>query len=168
MKQIITILTIVLLGSSFNAANAQSDDNRNKLELTIVYGGKTISAELISVSTSLSRSSYYDDASTIIDTAKSKTKTAAKHGAMYLSMMVKKVSVDLLRVFAKKEKKFDGNISIIDTYGKNPPMTLQFSGASLDSYSDQYSTTSYNDSYSGANVAITCTKLTVNGVEIEL
>ncbi len=168
MKQIITILTIVMLGSLFNAAKAQSDDDRNKLELTIVYSGKTISVGLNSVSTSLSRSSDDDDAYATIDTAKSKTKTAAKNGTFYLSMVIKKMDVDLLRVFAKREAKFDGSISIVDTYGKNPPTTMQFGGASLESYSDQFSPTSYNDSYSGANISITCAKLTMNGVAIEL
>lgn len=165
MKKLLAIVAFsLLLISLASKAQAQSDENRNKLEMNITFGGKNIVTGLSSVSTSISR--YADDAEA--GTPKDTVKKAADHdNGFYLSIVVNKVDTNLLQLFAKKSTKFDGSITITDTYGKNTPVVIKFSGASLQSYTDQFSGVSYSDSYSGANVTFICHTLTMNGVEIE-
>lgn len=109
---------------------------------------------------------YYPPA--IKDSAAGKSKTADdKRSSFYLTMVVKKVSPDLLRAFAKRDNRFDGTITISDTYGKNPDKTIAFKSGTMEGYSDQFSGADYSDSYYGTNVSITCKSMTINGVEIE-
>lgn len=168
MKSGITVSLFLLLSLfCFHPSQAQ-DETRNKLEMSISYGGKTIPASLISVSTSLTR--YSDDyyPPVVKDSAGSKGKSAdEKHGTFYLTLVIKKVNPDLLRVFAKRNNRFDGTITISDTYGKNPEKNISFKGGAMESYSDQFSGADYNDSYYGTSVSISCKSLTINGVEIE-
>ena len=164
---IITSLLFVLSMLSLHPLQAQ-EEARNKLELSITYGGKTTTASLISASTSLTRYSddYYPPATK--DSATGKAKPAdEKRSTFYLTMVVKKVNPDLLRAFAKRGNRFDGAITISDTYGKNPDRTIAFKGGMMESYSDQFTGADYSDSYYGTNVAITCKSITINGVEIE-
>ena len=165
-----TILFVLLIVFCFPATNlrAQSDENRNTLTMNINYGGKTIVTPLSSLNTTLSR--YSDDNYLTVtkDTASGKKeKGEEKHSTVYLSMVVKKINPDLLAVFAKRQTRFDGTITIKDTYGKNPDTVIKFSGGALESYSDQFSGISYSDSYSGANVSLSCKLITINGVELE-
>ncbi len=164
---IITSLFFVLSMLCLHPLQAQ-EEARNKLELSIMYGGKTITASLISASTSLTRYSgdYYPSQTT--DSATGKKEPADdKRSTFYLVLVVKKISPDLLRAFAKRDNRFDGTITISDTYGKNPDRTIAFKGGTMEGYSDQFSGADYNDSYYGSNVSITCKSMTINGVEIE-
>ncbi len=162
-------LSFLLLISFTETIKAQTEDNRNKLQMTISYGGKTIISDLSTVSTALSRYSNYTDVKTAKDTAKANVKSAAdkQHGVIYLSLGVKKVNPDLLTLFAKGQTRFDGLITVTDTFGKNPPIIIKFSQAALESYSDSFSTASYNESYSTSTVSFSCTTLTINGVILE-
>ncbi len=168
MKKLAVLAIAFLLFTAARAPlYAQSDTQRNKLRMTIISGGKTIVTELTTVSTSLSRS--YDDfalSTTPKDTAKSQA-SADKSSVFYLSISVKQVSNDLLRVLAKKQSHFDGTITLVDTYGKNPTRTISFKQAGLYSYSDQFSGDSYNDSYGTAAVSLYCKELSINGIVIE-
>ena len=47
------------------------------------------------------------------------------------------------------------------------PRDIKFTNASLESYSDQFSTQSYEDSYSSAAISLSAKGLTVNGVVLE-
>ena len=168
MKKLLILSLVLLLGSLTNTLLAQSENNRNNLKMTINYGGKTIVSELSSLSTTISRYSDYNDLRAKEDTAKSKIKIPAdKRGSFYLVLSVKKMDTDLLKLFAKRETRFDGTINITDTYGKNPPTVVKFSKAAFESYSDQFSSAAYNDSYSSAVVTLSCVVLTLNGVEME-
>ncbi|WP_345949271.1 type VI secretion system tube protein TssD [Mucilaginibacter sp. PAMB04274] len=88
-------------------------------------------------------------------------------GALYLTVDAKKVSDEMLKVFAKKQNRFDGLITIVDTYGKNPTRTIKFKKASLYSYSDQLSAGSYSETYGTAAISFSCQEVSINGVIIE-
>ena len=142
---------------------AQTDE-RNKIQMVINNQGKTITAELSAVSLGITR---YNDAYETAETAAMPKEKSTLQGNYYLALSVKKVSPELLKLFAKKQTRFNGTITITDTYGKNPAREIKFTNAALDSYSDQFSTMSYDDAYSVASISLSVKGLTVNGVEIE-
>jgi len=160
-------VTILLSITVWQSAYAQSDENRTKMQLTVVYNGKSIVTDLNSVNTSLSRS--YDDvapAAGVKDTAK--TKIASLYpGAFYVTVDAKKVSDEMLMAFAKKQSHFDGTITIVDTYGKNPTRTIKFKQACIYSYSNQFSTASYGESYGASAISFSCKEVSINGINIE-
>jgi hypothetical protein len=169
MKKLIALsVAFVLLSVAFKKATyAQSDENRIKMQLIINYGDKLISTDLNSVSTSLTRS--YDEQATVPavkDTAKIKV-PAGYAGAFYIVVDAKKVSDELLRAFAKKQTRFDGTITIVDSYGKNPPRTIKFKKANLYSFSDQMSSASYGDAYGASSISLNCQEISINGITIE-
>jgi hypothetical protein len=146
---------------------AQADENRTKLQMSISFNGKSIVTDLNGVSTSLSR--IYEE-TPAIKAARDSLKTqlpGAYLKTFYFTIDAKKISDDLLRVFAVKQNKFDGTITMVDTFGKNPTRTIKFKQASLYSYSDQMSSTSYNDNYGSASISISCQEVSINGIVIE-
>jgi len=146
--------------------SAQSDENRTKLQMTVSFNGKSIVTDLNGVSTSLSR--VYDE--TALKAAKDSLKNqlpAAYLKSFYFTIDAKKISDDLLRVFAGRKNKFDGTITIVDTFGKTPTRTIKFKEASLYSYSDQISASSYNETYGSASISISCQEVSINGIVIE-
>lgn len=163
-------LSLLLLLTFFTTTlvNAQGEE-RNKIVMSIVSQGKTVTAELSTVSFGISRYSDYSAPAQDVATATTtKDKTAIpERGSYYLATTVKKVDAELLKVFAKKNNRFNGTITVTDTYGKNPPREIKFTNAALDSYSDQFTSASYDDSYSVASVVFSTTGLTVNGVVLE-
>ena len=149
---------------------AQSEEHRNKIQMVINYGGKPVSTELNSLSTSLSRTADEELPALVAnpDTSKSKIKIPSAIGtAFYLTMDAKQIDTEMLKVFSKKQTRFDGTITITDTYGKNAPRVIKFKQASLYNYSDQYSATSYSDAYSSSVISIVCKEITINGITIE-
>lgn len=151
-------LVVVLLSVTLQA---QSED-RNKIEMVINHQGKTITAQLATVGFGITR--YKDYGST---DAADASKATVIQGNYYLSITLKNVSTDFLKLLSKKQTVFNGTIKITDTYGKNPPREIKFTGGSVDSYSDQFSTTSYDDGYPTAAMALSAKTMTINGVEIE-
>ena len=154
MKFAFTLSLFLLF--SLRSAFAQSEDNRTKMQMTVTFGGKSVVTDLNGLSTSLSRN--YEE-NPVIKTATDSVKTKLPGyypGAFYLTMDAKKISDDLLRVFAKKQNRFDGIITIVDTYGKNPTRTIKFKQASLYSYSDQLSAGTYSETYGTAAISINC------------
>jgi len=171
MKQLFAFTLLFALYFNQNA-NAQTDERRNKIEMTITFGGKTIKSELNSVGTSISR--FTDDQTPQIKTSsKDSIKNAvnttpiSQADVFYLSMEVKKMDPELLKVLAKKQNRFDGIITITDTYGKNPTKTIKFIGASLYSYSDQFSVAPYGDAYGSCSLSINCKGFVIDGITIE-
>ena len=161
------LLFSFLLLSCTLLVQAQSEENRNKLEMTVSYGGKSVVVDLISVGTSISRYTDYYDA-LAKDSAGKHSGPTDKKNSFFLSLVVRKMKPELLSLFAKRTTRFAGTITVTDTYGKTPPTNIKFTEASLETYSDQFSGSSYSDSYSGANVTITCKTMNINGIEIEL
>lgn len=168
MKILKTFAIAILLSLTFmNSGYAQGDENRTKLTMTITYGGKTVVTELNSISTSVTRSPEEETVGTKpADTAKNKM-AALYPGSCYLSIDAKRVTDDLLKVFAKKQTRFNGVITIVDTYGKYPTRTMKFNNASLYSYSDQAATSTYNDSYGSTSISFFCKELSINGIVLE-
>lgn len=170
MKKFLNLSLIILALSCFSfSAKAQSEE-RNKIMMTINSGGKNITTELSAASFGITR---YDTYSTPVTTdsatgTASKTKPAVpERGNYYLAVSAMKVDAELLKVFSKKETRFSGTITITDTFGKNPPREIKFTKASLDSYSDQYTSASYDDAYGYASIVLGCSTLSINGVEME-
>lgn len=160
-------VTFMLTVTSVKITYGQAEETRTKIQMTVTYGGKNIVTDLNGVSTSLSRS--YDEAP-ITAAAKDSLKNKVPGyypGALYLTVDAKKVSDELLKVFAKKQNRFDGTITIVDTYGKNPTRTIKFKKASLYSYSDQSSAGSYSETYGTSAISFSCQEISINGVVIE-
>ena len=164
---ILFVLTFISLGSS------AQDDSRIKIVLNVNTKGKVINAPLNGVSTSVSR--YYDEAIAIPAT-KAKDTTALKAvmppagnraGVFYLNLDAKSFPDELLKLVAAKNSNFDGTITITDSYGKIPSRTIKFFKAYLYSFSDQYSSTYYNDSIGNAAISLSCSSLSINGILIE-
>jgi hypothetical protein len=168
MKQLFALTMISLSSFLFIAkAHAQAEEERTKVQLTVNYGGKSIVTDLNSVSTAITRS--YEEVpagNAAVDTAKTKL-SGIYAGSFYLTIDAKKISDDLLRVFAKKDNYFDGTITIVDSYGKNPTRTIKFTKAKLYSYSDQFSTASYTDAYGATSMTLFCKEISINGIAIE-
>ncbi|RZK70802.1 MAG: hypothetical protein EOO85_20690, partial [Pedobacter sp.] len=74
---------------------------------------------------------------------------------------------DLLKLVTGKNSNFDGTITITDSFGKLPSRTIKFFKANLYSYSDQYSSTYYNDTVGSVAISISCSSLSINGILIE-
>jgi hypothetical protein len=167
MKTIYAFISSLLLLLIVTNTNAQTEESRTKIQMTVVFGGKNIVTELNGVSTSLSRS--YEETPVVAAVKDSLKNTTVGYtpGTFYLTIDAKKISDDLLRVLARKQNRFDGTITIVDTYGKNPTRTIKFKQASLYSYSDQLSAVAYSDSFGAAAISISCREVSINGILIE-
>jgi len=164
MKKLFKFSSLLLLLFISLSLKAQSED-RNNIQMVVKYEGKTITTELTNVGIGITRYKDYSDTTT--DAAAVTKEKSIAPGGYYLTMSVKKVNNDLLKLFSKKQAVFSGSITITDSYGKNPTREIKFSNASLESYSDQFSTQSYDDSYSTAAVSLSAKGLTINGIAME-
>ncbi|WP_345953975.1 type VI secretion system tube protein TssD [Mucilaginibacter sp. PAMB04168] len=166
MKTIFAFTSSLLLLFFATHTRAQTEEGRTQIQMTIVVAGKNIVTDLNGISTSLSRNYEETPGIAAKDTSKSKF-PGYYSGGFYLTLDAKKISDDLLRVLAKKRNRFDGTITIVDTYGKKPTRTIRFKQASLYSYSDQMSASGYNDTYGAAAISISCQEVSINGIVIE-
>jgi hypothetical protein len=171
MKNLLSSSLVILLTLfTVTSVKAQSEE-RNKMVMTINFGGKNIITEISTVSLGITRYDGYTapaTESTATTSADPKTKTATpERGSYYLAINLKKVDVELLKLMSKKATRFDGTITLTDTYGKNKPREIKFRKAGVDSYSDQFSTISYDDTYGTASLVLSCQGLTVDGVDLE-
>jgi 6-phosphogluconate dehydrogenase (decarboxylating) len=168
MKNLLSLTTFCLLSLVLvKATYGQSEENRTKIQMTINYGGKNIVTDLNGVSTSISHVS--DDTPTVTtanDSVKNKIPEYSQ-GTLYLMVDAKRISDDLLKVFAGKQNKFDGIITVTDTYGKNPTRTFQFKQATLYTYSDQVSAGAYSENYGASSFSFGCKEISINGIRIE-
>ncbi len=168
MKHLALISTFVLSIFIAHTGYAQSEESRTKIQLTVNFGGKTIVTDVNSVSTSISRMTYDEALPTVTGKDTVKTKPSQYNpNAFYLSIDAKKISDEMLNVFAKKQNRFDGMITIVDTYGKNPTRTIKFKQGTLYSYSDQLSGSSYSDGYGSSIFSIGCKEVSINGIVFE-
>ena len=165
MKNLFKLSLLLLLGFASLQAIGQTDE-RNKIHMTIIHEGKTITTELSGVGFSISRYKDLEPAADATATAGTKEKTIIT-GNYYLTLNIKKVNNDFLKLMSKKTTVFNGTITVTDTYGKNAPKEIKFSNASLESYSDQFSTMSYEDAYSSSNISLSAKSVTINGIVME-
>jgi hypothetical protein len=166
LRNLVLACVLSILG---NAALAQMEANRFKIDLAIEYSGKKLVTTLGSVNLSLNR---YDEHKPESETSSdSSKKLIAKSGSyassFYLNMDTKSVSDDMLRVISKKSSFFNGVITIKDTYGKLPDRTIKFAQASVTNFSDQYTAAAYGDYVSNFVFSITCKEISINGITIE-
>lgn len=71
----------------------------------------------------------------------------------------------MLRIFSKKQTRFDGKITVVDTYARTPDRTITFKDAAVLSFSQQMST--YGESYGNSAMTFSCKEIAVNGIDIE-
>ncbi|AMR33994.1 hypothetical protein A0256_22365 [Mucilaginibacter sp. PAMC 26640] len=167
MKNIFVFALFTLSLFSATSTYAQTDENRIKIQLTVPFKGKNIITDLNGITTSLSRT-YEDTPAIKSDRDSTLSKIAGYNPApLYLTMDAKKINEELLSVFAKKQNKFDGTITIVDTYGKNPTRIIKFKQASLYSYTDNVAAGGYGETYGSAAISISCQEVSVNGIIIE-
>ncbi|RZJ74646.1 MAG: hypothetical protein EOO45_07965 [Flavobacterium sp.] len=165
MKNMIKLWLVAFIVFASTSVKGQTDE-RNKIQMTIMHEGKTITTELSGVGFSISRYKDLEPAPDAATTAGTKEKTVIT-GNYYLTLNIKKVNNDFLKLMSKKSTVFNGTITVTDTYGKNAPKEIKFSNASLESYSDQFSTMSYEDAYSSSGVSLSAKSITINGVVME-
>ncbi|MEH6307161.1 hypothetical protein RYH73_16055 [Olivibacter sp. CPCC 100613] len=170
MNRLLYFPLLALLIFKGNVVNAQSEDPRNKIQMVINFNGKDVTADLNSVSTSVTR--YQRDEAPLANNGQDSTLTQSKlppspSDYVYLTFEIKKINKDLLQVLSKRSNQFDGTITVTDSYGKNPPKTLEFKSATLYSYSDQLSAFTYNDNYGNAMVSVSCKTLAVDGIKFD-
>ena len=153
-KQLILSAFLLLLSLFSNTIEAQSEESRNEIQVTINFEGKIINTGLKTFSISASRD--YD--------SKEKKNMGTR---FYLYLELKKNDTEFLRIFSKKQTQVDGTVVMADTFGKNPPRIIAFSKASLSTYNDQLSSASYNDGSGLVSLALICNELIIDGVKIE-
>ena len=149
------ILSLILLFFCFLTGMVQaqqSDDKRMKIEITVKDGNKTVSA-LIRTATF----SYSKPANTDTD---GKDKYPTKN--FYFSLDFEKMSIPLLQAFTKNKNGVDGVITMTDTYGKSPARKLEFTKATLESFSDQLAA-----DYASAYFTIGSDTLIIDGVNVQ-
>ncbi|MCP2029644.1 hypothetical protein L1276_004838 [Flavobacterium sp. HSC-32F16] len=149
-KKILSLLVICfcfLTQISFG----QSDDKRTKIEITVKDGNKTITVPIRSATVSFTKGTNYKDPEDKTD-----------NRSYYFSLDFEKQDINLLRAFATSKNGLDGQITMVDTYGKTPARKFEFKGAKLDSLSDQL-TGDYSSSY----FSLYCSLIIIDGVTIQ-
>jgi hypothetical protein len=148
-RKLIWLLPLFVLFG--NVANAQQDDKRMKIELTVKQGSETIVSTLTSTSIAYAMQSYAVDSSEL---------PVRNFG---LAINFDKPNMPTLRAFIKGKNGIDGHIIITDTYGKMPARKLEFKSAIMDGLTDQFT----ND-YSSMYISIRCTELIIDGLKMDL
>jgi hypothetical protein len=153
-KKNFTLLLIVFClwtGLSYG----QLEEKRVKIEITVKDGSKTTTALVRSATVSFSKSAA---ASVAADSADKKSESKY----YYFSLDLEKQDIALLKAFMKNKDGIDGQITMVDVYGKLPARKLEFTKAKLDALSDQL-TADYNSSY----MSIVCASMIIDGVNLE-
>lgn len=154
-KKIFTIVLIALCFLTAKSFGQQPDDKSVRIEITVKDGNKVITAPLRSASLAFSKSSGNVTGTDGVD-KKVETKT------YFFAIDFEKQDLNLLRAFMKNKSGLDGEITMVDSYGKLPTRKMEFTKATVDSLSEQL-TGDYNSSY----ISISCATLIIDGVTIE-
>ncbi len=125
------------------------EDKRIKIEIALKDGNKTTKAVLRSATFSFTKSTAIG------------TESEIKNN-YYFSLDFEKQDIALLAVFMKNKAGVDGQITMIDTFGKLPTRKFDFTKGRIDSLSDQL-TADYTSSY----ISLLCDSLIIDGVKIE-
>ncbi|QSW88787.1 MULTISPECIES: hypothetical protein [Flavobacterium] len=149
-KKILSFLLISFLFLT-QITYAQLEEKRTKVEITVKDGNKTITVPVRTATVSFTKGIASQDP---LD------KTDNRN--YYLTVDFEKQDTNLLRAFASHKNGLDGQITMIDTFGKLPTRKFEFKGGKLDSLSDQLSA-DYTSSY----YSIYCNLLIIDGVTIE-
>lgn len=154
-KKKFTLMIIVFCFLTGLSYGQQLEDKRVKIEITVKDGSKTIVAPVRSATFSFTTST-----NNITATDGSEKKEQTKN--YYFSIDFEKQNIELLKAFMTNKNGLDGQITVVDSYGKMPARKLQFTKANIDSLSDQITA-----DYTSAYMSILCTSLIIDGVKVE-
>ncbi|WP_163410718.1 hypothetical protein [Flavobacterium ajazii] len=150
-KKILSLLFVLFC--SLTQITYGQEEKRTKIEITIKDGNKTITAVVRSATVSFTKPSEPVSKDPL-------DKNASKN--YYLAVDFEKQNITLLSAFAKSKNGIDGELTMVDTYGKTPSRKFEFKGATLDALSDQL-----NGDYSSSYFSLNCRSLIIDGVTIE-
>lgn len=167
------IFFLILCGAVFVVlqASAQTEEKRNKVILTVVNAGKTITAELNSVNLAFNRyENELEEPAATNDPAgvNGADKTPARpSGVCYLTLEARALNAEMLSIMARAKTKFEGTITVTDPATQKTLKTLRFKQGMLSSYSDQFSAANYGDAYSSSILSISCRDLNIDGIKLQ-
>lgn len=149
MNKKILSLVLILLCSLTQISYGQ-EEKRTKIEITVKDGNKTIVVPVRTATVSFTKSTTKDP----VDKTDSKT--------YFLSIDFEKQDINLLRAFSTSKNGLDGQLTMVDSFGKNPSRKFEFKGAKLEALSDQL-----NGDYTSSYFSLYCTLLIIDGVTLE-
>ncbi|NWL03362.1 hypothetical protein DM790_21255 [Flavobacterium collinsii] len=147
-KKIFTSLLVVCLFLSA-LTYGQQEDKRIKIEISLKDGNKVVKGAVRSATFSFTKSVM-------------NTETNEIKNNYYFSLDFEKQDIALLTAFMKNKNGIDGQITMTDTYGKQPTRKFDFTKGRIDSLSDQI-TADYNSAY----MSLICDTLVIDGVKID-
>ncbi|HMR82891.1 MAG TPA: hypothetical protein PKE30_07155 [Niabella sp.] len=154
MKQLFTLSAILLVLTLFCTVAKAQNEKRYSIEMTFTHKGKIIITPLASASYSLNRDVY--DSDSLYPSKK----------YIYYSVVPLKLDKDLLSAIKDKKASYDIQITMTDTYGKEPKKETLLKKASVSAISESYSP--YNYDYAGSvNLSLMAESIVIEGVEIE-
>ncbi|GAA3784478.1 hypothetical protein [Flavobacterium ginsengiterrae] len=147
------ILSLLLICFCFltQISFGQIDEKRTKIEISVKDGNKMLTVPLRSATISFTKGANYKDPEDKTD-----------NRSYYLNIDMEKQDINLLRAVAGSKNGLDGQITMVDTYGKTPTRKIEFKAAKLDALSDQL-TGDYSSSY----FSFYCNLLIIDGIKIE-
>ncbi|WP_289659921.1 hypothetical protein [Flavobacterium panacagri] len=145
------IFTSLLIACLFLSAltYGQQEDKRIKIEISLKDGNKVVKGAVRSATFSFTKS--------VINSETNEIKNN-----YYFSLDFEKQDIALLAAFMKNKAGIDGQITMTDTYGKQPTRKFDFTKGKIDSLSDQI-TADYNSAY----MSLICDTLVIDGVKID-
>lgn len=146
-KSLSLILIVFCFVTGFVSAQ-QPEEKRLKIEITVKDGNKSITSPVRTATFSFTKP------------AASSTDTSQKN--YYLAIDFEKQDLNILRAFAKNKNGLDGQLTMVDIYGKTPARKFEFKGATLDALSDQL-----NGDYSSSYFSLSCNLVIIDGITIE-
>lgn len=154
MKQLFTLSAFFLALTLFCTAAQAQNEKRYSIEMTFTYKGKMIKTPLSSASYSLNRESYDSDS------------LYPRKKYIYYAVVPLKLDKDLLLAIKDKKASYDIQVTMTDTYGKEPKKETLLKKASVSAISESYSP--YNYDYAGSvNLSLIAESIVLEGIEIE-
>lgn len=147
-KIFFTIVTFACLFFSV-LTFGQQEEKRIKIEISLKDGNKVVKGAVRSATFSFTKS--------VINSETNEIKNN-----YYFSLDFEKQDIALLTAFMKNKAGIDGQITMTDTYGKQPTRKFDFTKGRIDSLSDQI-TADYNSAY----MSLICDTLVIDGVKID-
>jgi hypothetical protein len=146
-KSLSLLIIIFCFVTGFSSAQ-QLEEKRLKIEITVKDGNKSITSAVRTATFSFTRP------------VAASSDTSQKN--YFLSIDFEKQDLNLLRAFTKSKNGLDGQLTMVDIYGKAPSRKFEFKGATLDALSDQL-----NGDYSSSYFSLNCSLVIIDGITIE-
>ncbi|MBZ4037595.1 hypothetical protein K6T82_22730 [Flavobacterium sp. 17A] len=152
-KNFFTLLLMVFLFVS--TLTYGQEEKRIKIEISVKDANKEIKSTLRSATFSFTKSVNNV-------TGKDGVEKPEVKNNYYFSLDFEKQDIALLSAFMKNKAGIDGQITMTDTYGKQPTRKLDFTKGRIDSLSDQLTA-----DYTSAYISLLCDTLIIDGVKID-